>query len=190
MPGYSLPTTSNNMRKLGSFSGSILGSFVALLTLSIPCIEASGADSIPEYLMKSTYLYNFAVFSTWPESTAKTFNICIVGQDPFNNAMRTIENKEIRGLPINISRLNTLDNIKSCQILFFSESEILTAKKILTAVEDSPILTITDATNTNGFMIRLNTENNHLTFDVNYEAAQKHHLTISSKILRFARQVY
>jgi hypothetical protein len=161
-----------------------------LLLLFVSSIQIAWADPVPEYVMKSIYLYNFAVYEELEDITKLNFNICIIGKNPFGQSLDPLENKEIKGRPITVKRLSTLENISACQIVYFSESDIYTPKHILTATANLPILTITDAPHNPGFMIHLAVENHHLIFDVNYQAMKKNRVAMSSKVLNLAHRIY
>ena len=74
--------------------------------------------------------------------------------------------------------------------MYYSESDLYSPKHILSAVADLPILTITDSSQANGFMINLKVDKNRLMFDINYEAMKKNRLAMSSKVLNLAHRVY
>lgn len=161
-----------------------------LLGLYASSLSRAAAEPIPEYEMKSTYLYYFAVYADWDESIKPNLNICIVGKNLFGTAITSLENKEINGRRATIKHLTTLDNISACQILYYSESDLYAPKDVLSAVADLPILTITDTSLPNGFMINLKVDKNRLMFDINYEAIKKNRLVMSSKVLNLAHRVY
>ena len=80
-------------------------------------------DSSVEYKIKAGYLYNFTKFITWPEDNAKTFNLCILGSDPFVDLIDPIEQRTAMGRPIKVFRFDSLKNMgheTHCHILFES----------------------------------------------------------------------
>jgi hypothetical protein len=84
-------------------------------------------DSV-EYKIKAGYLYNFTKFVTWPEDNFETFNLCILGVDPFHEKIDPIENKLAFGRPIKIFRFDSLKTLShtndkpQCHIIFISSS--------------------------------------------------------------------
>lgn len=147
------------------------------------------AEPVPEYDMKAIFLYNFALFTEWPAESNDRFNLCILGRDPFGASLDAIETKSINGVRINVMRISTLANAKKCHMLFFTESEFINSDKLFQSLRDTPVLTITDNENISSAIIRLRLDNNHLSFDINNEIAQRNHLVISSKLLRLAHAV-
>ncbi|MFI3187409.1 MAG: YfiR family protein, partial [Methylococcaceae bacterium] len=59
----------------------LAGVFFGLVLLLSQQVIASDVDV--EYKVKAGYLYNFTKFITWPEDSSASFNLCIVGDDPF-----------------------------------------------------------------------------------------------------------
>jgi hypothetical protein len=162
----------------------------AFLLLTLP--RPSSADPVPEYAMKATFLYNFAKFTEWPALPRKSFNLCILGHNPFGTFLDNIEGQLVHDLPLTVVRLSLADNLKNCQILFFDASESVNAKRILDQLGDAPVLTITDAEGLvqNGMMIGMITANNRIVFEVNFAAVRHVRLNISSKLMRLAQKVY
>lgn len=159
-----------------------------LVILGAALCQVSLADEpVPEYVMKATYLYNFAVFTEWPSASGDTFNLCVLGQDNFGRALNRIEGKSINGRRLAVARLSTLHNIKSCHMLFVTEHETPNMRKILDELGDAPVLTVTDTPVQPGAMIVISLDGRRLTFDVNIEMARHSRLNISSKLMQLAR---
>jgi hypothetical protein len=69
--------------------------------------SAVGQQKPSEYQVEAAYLYNFGRFVEWPAkgATARTsaFNICVLGEDPFGQALdatlagETIGNQKVAG---------------------------------------------------------------------------------------------
>ncbi len=82
-------------------------------------------DSSVEYKIKAGYLYNFTKFITWSADNSETFNLCILGDDPFGELINPIEQRSAIGRPIKLFRFNSLsklDKEQHCHILFVSSS--------------------------------------------------------------------
>jgi len=74
-----------------------------------------------EYKIKTAYLYNFTKFITWPEIKSPSFNICLLGNDPFGPVIQPIEKKTAFALPIKVVRLSETGNLninQACQIVY------------------------------------------------------------------------
>ena len=87
-----------------------------------------------------------------------------------------------------MARFHRVEDIKTCHILFISQSETSRLDKIVSALENKPVLTVSDIENSayHGVCIRLITEKNKIRLRINMQSLQKANLTLSSKLLRVA----
>ena len=161
--------------------------------LSLWCAPAAAEGmSRPEYALKAAFIYNFALFTTWPGRFDKTITLCLLGPDPFGAAIDPLDGKEIGDAKLVIRRLkNRSEAASACQIVFVAASEI--DDYIDLDVRGSPgVLTIADSEGAaqRGIMIELTVENRKIGFEFNRTAALLAHVPVSSKLLRIARRVY
>jgi hypothetical protein len=161
---------------------------------AIVCPSRAQQQKPEEYQVKAVYLFNFGRFTEWPATTSKgdSFDICVLGRDPFGAALddalahEMIDNQKLTALRIATSR-----DAARCRILFVSSSEAPRVKEILTSVEKSNVLTVSDLpgfTN-NGGMIQFVLKENKVRFEVNLAAAEKAGLRLSSQLLKVAADV-
>lgn len=151
------------------------------------------ADSAPEYALKAAFIYNFATFTEWKVKNAETVNLCVLGSDPFGNALNSIEGRRVGNARLVTLHVATADNaLRSCHMVFISAAEKGNLPTILDIARESGILTIADLPGAaqQGVMIGLTVEQKKITFEVNLEAARRAKLNISSKLLSLARAVY
>jgi len=170
-------------------------SFIILVLLVPGMMPFQRTELSKEYQVKAVFLFNFTQFVEWP-ATAFTepetpFVIGILGKDPFGNFLdQTISGEKVSGRPIVVQRFQTLEEIKTCHILFINVTDNR-FKPTITSLKNKNILTVGDA---NGFtkqggMIRFITEENKIRIRINLEASEAADLTISSKLLRLAEIV-
>lgn len=173
-------------------------SFSLLLIAS--CLTAMSqqaiAEPIPEYEMKAAYLYNFAIFTEWPDSVRKvtpanTVRLCILGNDNFETSLTNLTRARSNAIRIQLTYLVDIKNAGQCQILFIDGSELKNAELITKELENTPILTVSDNEELfrAGLMVGMFLENKRLAFDVNHTKTNHAKLMISSKMLRMARRV-
>jgi hypothetical protein len=144
-----------------------------------------------EYAVKAAYIYNFGKFAKWP-SEARTFNICVLGKDPFGGELdRTVAGEAIDGKPIVVRRMLDLNHGLDCQILFLSNSERSRMSSILAQVQNLPILTVSDAPDfvEHGGMIQFELQHDRVRFSINLRSAREAKLNISSDLLNVASRV-
>ena len=164
----------------------------ALLFAAIPGLPAQSARA-SEYQVKAAFLFNFAQFVDWPTESFPSSDtplvIGVLGEDPFGSFLDHIVGSErLRGRPLQVRRYATVDEIKTCHILFISRSAGDRPELILAALKQRPIVTVSDADGfvQRGGMIRFVTDRNRIRLQINPGAVDAAHLTISSKLLRVA----
>lgn len=147
-----------------------------------------------EYQVKAVFLLNFASFITWPPSAfaspSAPFNICILGEDPFGVEVDiTVENEKIEGHAVAVQRLSNLKNTTPCQILFISQSEKDNLTNFLTALQQRPILTVSDNDEfvKNGGMIQFFKQGTKVRFLVDPSNVKGVGLQVSGNLLRIAK---
>ena len=167
----------------------------AWVALSIGCNLYAEPSSSREYSVKGAFLYNFAKFVSWPEGAFRDdqihITLCILGEDPFGDALAAVEGKTVTGRKVVIKHCETLDDLDKCHILFISRPEEQNLSKILAKVEDWNTLTVSDIEGfaQRGGIISLITVEKKIRFEINVDAAERSRLKISSKLLRLAKIV-
>jgi len=171
---------------------------IAIVILPSLGLQAHAQDSSvsSEYLIKAGFIYNFANLVQWPVSAFaqpdSPIVIGILGEDPFGTVLdRVLAGKRVNGRIFLVKRLKSIVDLKECQILFVSSSEIAHSTEAIHLVKGMPILTIGEIPGfaKRGGIINLVLEDNKVHFEVNVEAAKEADLTISSRLLALARIV-
>jgi YfiR/HmsC-like len=162
----------------------LAGALIVLVTITV---SAFGFES-PEYTIKAAYLYKFVPFVEWPSPPGSSFDICIIGDDPFGSAIdRAVDGQTAMGKPIEVTRLDDSDSADQCQILFIAPSEGRSVRAIADKLEGRPILTVADEGDSDtDTVITFVIEDNRVRFEINDDIAAKDGLTISSKLLSLA----
>jgi hypothetical protein len=147
-----------------------------------------------EYQVKAVYLYNFGKFIAWPATGPKTdsFNICILGHDPFGSVLdTTLGGEAISNQKLVARRITSVREADDCRILFVNNSEIASLREILAYADRRSILTVSDMAGftANGGMIQFVLRANKVRFEVNLTAAEKAGLVLNSQLLKVATDV-
>ncbi|MEX2525591.1 MAG: YfiR family protein [Gammaproteobacteria bacterium] len=152
----------------------------------------SMAAAAPEYEVKAAFIYNFSRFIDWPEEpeAKKDLYFCVLGRDPFGEALENLEGREVQGRTLTIRRLERIEERGDCAIIYISPSlsgDYVALLDILS--RDRGVLSISDIDGfaENGGVIELYLENNKVRFAINIEAARRTGLEMSSQLLRLAR---
>jgi hypothetical protein len=165
---------------------------VLLVATSLPAQESRPG----EYQVKAAYLFNFGKFVKWPAAIPaekdNSFTFCVLGQDPFGRALDSIlAGEDLSGKPVAIRRIAKPQDSGPCRVLFISSTEESHLKEILTVIDDSGVLTVSDIPgfSRRGGMIQFVVEGNKVRFEINLTSAENAKLTLSSELLKVAAAV-
>lgn len=149
------------------------------------------ADLAEEYALKAAFLYNFALFTRWPEETTEPFTLCLYGPHPFGDALRQISEKTVHNLPLSLQFPQSPQEARTCRVLFFNPDAAPRAAALLEELRTLPILTVSDHPQAwpMGAMIVLAVDPQRIVFDINSRRARQAGLDFSAKLLRLARTV-
>ncbi len=173
----------------------ILGITIICLLMGVKSLSVAGESEFGENELKAAFVYNFAKFVTWPDSSfphADTpLNLCIVGNDPLARMLISLEGAGAQGRKITVSQLKEYAQANNCHILFIGASERGRLAEILAAVRRSNILTIAEMEGfcQSGGIINLVTKDKKVRFEINVDAAQRSGLQLSSQLLTLAKIV-
>jgi len=166
----------------------------AALQLIIPPPAVSAETrKISEYQAKAAFVYNFIRYVEWNNASTAAdpiFHIAVIGTDPIVEAITSLNGKTAKGKRIAVSHLTSFDSQQKYQILFVCGSERKRLAHIL-ANSGSGTLTVSDLDGfiNKGGMIALVLDEDKLGFKINLSTAGRAGLTISSYMLRVAREV-
>ncbi len=150
------------------------------------------ANSMIEYQVKAAFIYNFIAFTHWPDSTSQTINLCIYGEDFFGQEIDKLQNRSVNNRHIKVTRIADFDQLKACQVIFFSKSVSSQLSSILNDLQNEPILTLADNPNATaqGIAINMSLVNEKIVFEINLTRVRASGLDISSKLLQLAVKVH
>jgi uncharacterized protein DUF4154 len=161
-----------------------------------PAPTAAQSRVAKEYDLKAAFLYNFSKFVDWPDdafpSGTDTLTIGVLGDDPFGPALElTLAGKSVHDKRLAARRVHRLDDAAGCQMLFVSNSEEERLPQILSGLDGTGVLTVSEIPDfaARGGMIQFKMEGNKIHFDINLAAARRARLQISSQLLKLATTV-
>lgn len=142
-----------------------------------------------EYHLKAAFLRYVAKFVEWPANaiSAGTINICILGLIPSFEAINSINGKVVNDHTIAITKISEVKEAPGhCQILFVTKTEQDNVKKIISAVQNLPILAFGDMEHfaEQGGDMNFYIVNNRLAIMINPPAVNKSNLKISERMLK------
>ncbi|WP_028864264.1 YfiR family protein [Psychromonas aquimarina] len=166
---------------------------LAFFCLLITAAEVNSAPAVHALeTLKAAYMYNMAKFTRWPASTWDSpdgvFQFCVYGSGRVADELQTLHNKKIAGHSVVVQKpLNEAD-FRQCHALYIDPSEHRRYRYILSLINRSAVLTISDDTRflRHGGLINLVEKDQRLRFEVNMRRLSQTELKLSSKLLKIA----
>lgn len=143
-------------------------------------------------VLKAGMINGFIGYTNWPKSVQKSrYIIGVLGEnEAFITALERFFNKKpmIGGKDIVVRRL-ALEQVSDCHLLVIFGEQNRYAKQVIDELKGKPVLTVSDdeSFTRKGGHISFFSENNRLRFEINWQAANRAKLKISSRLLKLAR---
>lgn len=155
------------------------------LLLFLPTLHATPTL---EQKIKVAYIYNFTKFITWPQKPNDTFNLCILGKDPFGALFNSLKSKTALDVPIKLIKLQKTDPSNHCHILFLGKRLKTNIKQ---SIPSTGILTVSEKNQfiQQGGIIGFVIKKGKVKLTININNAKKAGLAISAKLLEIAELV-
>ncbi len=163
-----------------------------LLLVGLPTPLISGPPTSEDKL-KVALIYKLTKFVEWPahpvDHSRKTFGICLLGEDPFGDALNALGDRNVKGRSISVHRHSQSEAIdEQCQIVFISDSKRPFLDPILQSLQARPILTLSDMEQfaEQGGILQLSRGEKRIGFVINLNSAKQSQLTIAAPLLDLA----
>lgn len=158
------------------------------LILAMLCISIAVADAAQEYVVKSALALNFARFTEWPTAIGTTVNLCVLGDQPMQQAFLTVDKKPVGNKTLTVIKLSGLNDVDACQLLYVASQHSDRIKQIRTEAIARHILTIGEDESflENGGMVNLEMVESKINIQVNLGLVQQAKLQISARVLKLA----
>lgn len=168
--------------------------FLLVSALAVVFQTHAQASVRSEYELKAAFLYNFTRFVSWqrsPDEAEMDLNLCVVGDDPFEELLAPIEGRSAQGRTIYLKYPSQLIDMTDCSVVFVSQSEARRLPQLITAAGESDQLTVSDIPDfaRQGGVIGYVQQGNVIRFEINLRAAEASNLTIDSRLLELAVRV-
>ncbi len=161
-------------------------------------VAVAYADSLSqrEYQIKAAFLYNFTKFVEWPADRfaddSAPIILCVFGKDPFGATLEdTVTGKTVKGRHIDIRRIDHVDDLDACHVLFVGLSERERLRQIVESSRGANVLTVGDMDDFVEFggVISLIKRANKIQFEINLVAAKQARLNLDLKLVTLASSV-
>jgi hypothetical protein len=145
--------------------------------------------------VKAAFLYNFTKYIDWPSGAfpdnADPFRMCVLSDEEFARKVQAIvEGESAKGRSLQLVKPE-LSELQRCHILFVGRQDIDKASAAIAGLSGRPVLIVGDSPKflDRGGAILFVVEQNRVRFDIDLRATTRARLTVSSKLLRIARNV-
>ncbi len=140
--------------------------------------------------LKAAFLYNFALYTSWPPGAATGFALCAFGRDDLGPALDALAGKTVDGKPVQVRRVDSIGDARSCQLLYVSEATGASLASVARGLQGAPVLVVSDAAGAaEQAMIQIEPDASRLAFSVNLGRVRAAGLDVSARLLRLARSV-
>ncbi|MBT9503970.1 MAG: YfiR family protein [Burkholderiaceae bacterium] len=150
------------------------------------------APEMDEHQLKAAFVYRFAQYTAWPPPPLQNFAVCTAGQPPgLGEALQRLAGRRWSGVSTQVLSLERPEQARQCQLLVLGFAERTELRRWLAALDDGPVLVIADTPEgyRAGADIGLIQEPNGLAFRVNLSESRRRGLSLSSQMLKLAREV-
>jgi len=173
-----------------------LAAAIAALTLVAPSV-AVPAQEANEQLVKVAFIYNFAKFTTWPDSVfadpEAPVTLCVVGKHDFGDAFESVQGKSVGGRAVIVKYLTAVRDKDACQVIYVAPSEKPRLARIVTTGMETHALTVSDMdgfTEGGGIIRMVRGADDRIGFEINAKAATESGIKLSSKLLSLAKKLF
>jgi len=161
--------------------------FLLLCMLYLPATSASAQAITDDAKLKAALIYRFVQFTAWPSGSPDGLHYCVYGDEGVFHAMRNILADNVD----KVSELQPEQSSEHCNVLYLAGN--LAGLTVLPALSgENTVLTIAENAQIfrQGMVIGFITEPKRLSFRVNLQVAKQQGLTLSSQMLKLAKEIY
>ena len=140
-----------------------------------------------DYKIQANIIYRFTKYIDWPvNKKSGDFVIGVIGDSPLYEDLKGLTaNKTVKTQKIVVIKMSPTASSYDCHMLFISEEESSSLKKIAGATTGAPILIISesDGLARKGSCINFITVDDHLKLEINKSNVEQRNLGIASELL-------
>lgn len=166
-----------------------------LLVLMLP-LDASARELPSQRQVEAVYIFKFASFVTWPETSFDSpSSAIIVGilDDPklATELDRVVHGKQVRGRPLQVRSILDGEDLQGLHVLFVGAAAKARAAPLLGALEGRPVLTVSNepTVHARGTMVNFVVADQRVRFDVAEAPLRRSQLRMSALMMTAAREV-
>jgi hypothetical protein len=144
--------------------------------------------------VKAAYLFRFASYVEWPESTRGEgpFVIGVFGaEDVAVHLEHLLNGMSVQGRPAKVRRVRTAADVDGVHILYVGANVFRSSRPLRLRAIEKPVLLVTDSRDglEGGGVINFVEVNRNLRFEISLDAAERRGLKMDSALLSVAARV-
>jgi hypothetical protein len=174
--------------KSGQLRSRLQKIFLLFLIVILQGFSKILAQQAMDYAVQANIIYRFTKYIDWPDkSNSGDFIIGIVGDSPLTDELKNfVINKMAGSRKIIVKRFSPIAGTFNCDILFITEDESYSLKKIAARTAGSPILLVaeSDGLCLQGACINFIVVSDHLKLEINKNNIEQRKLNIASELLQ------
>jgi len=155
--------------------------------LAVLSISGIWAQRETDYTIYANIIYRITKYIDWPNNKKSgDFIIGVVGESPLYNELKTLSvNKNVGNQKIIVTKLSPSASTYNCHILFISEDESSSLKRIAILTAGAPILIMSESGGLarKGSCINFITVDERLKLEINKGNVEERNLRIASELL-------
>lgn len=159
--------------------------------------SAAFAQVSKEYQLKAVFLWRLAQFTQWPsdafESAESPIVICVVGDNPFDNALHAaVAGETAHGRKFIVQQYRVIEQTKGCHIAYLAGAGPRQTRAITSFLGGRSVLTVKDVdgpATAYDTIVSFVTEQNKIKLVINVKAAAAARLVLDPRLLRSAEVV-
>lgn len=166
------------------------GRAVAAVVAALLCWPPAARPQVQtEAALKARLTLSLTRFVQWPGgASSEPLRVCLAQRDPLSaQAFAELDGQVVNGRRVQLVKAPP---VSGCQVLYVPAGAERVAE-LLRAAAGAPVLVVGDAEGIlhQGGMVEFVTVNDSIRFDINMAAVRQAQLSVSSQVLKLARQV-
>ena len=154
--------------------------FVLIVGLLSTFVSVAQADKTQK--LKIAFLYQFAKYTKWPDSSHSQFTMCFLGEHSFSGLLDSFDGKMLGGKSLVFNDIANVSDGKDCQMVYISPGNSI----VLPDFHGLSVLTVGDESGfiEQGGLINFVRKGTKQKFEVNGDFREISAISFSSKLLR------
>lgn len=178
-----------------SSTPSLVQRIVRLCAAGAWLVTCASAHAVNELDVKAAVVANLLAFADWPAPSAPPPNaalvLCVGAQQPLRVPLATLNGRVVRQWVLQVRELTPNDATASCHALLVDDHLLAARPALRRELRSLPLLSFADGQQAADATacIRLDVVDGRVGFSVDLATARVNGLTLSSRLLRLAREV-